>query len=99
MARYLRYVLPVGRAIRETYEMLILNAGRSMLVAAGCSVLALTFVGEAQSREEPRDGARSKALTKEAPARKDKASQVERNASVEEEPFCVRPFEYPRQSR
>jgi hypothetical protein len=79
--------------------MLSLKVGRSMLVAAGCSILALAFVAEAQSREEPRDGARSKALIKESPARKDKASQVERNASVEEEPFCVRPFEYPRQSR
>jgi len=79
--------------------MLSLKLGQSMLVVAGCSVLALAVVGAAHSREGPRDGARSKALTKEVPARKNKASQVERNASVEEEPFCVRPFEYPRQSR
>jgi hypothetical protein len=70
-----------------------LKVGRSMLVVAGCSVLALVFVGEAQSREVLRGGARSKALIKEAPAPKDKASQLE------EEPFCVRPFEYPRQFR
>jgi hypothetical protein len=79
--------------------MLSFKVGQSMLVVAGCTVLALASVGEAQSREGPRDGARSKALIKENPARKSKASRVERNASVEEEPFCVRPFEYPRQSR
>jgi hypothetical protein len=79
--------------------MLSLKLGQSILVVAGCSVLALAFVGEAYSREGPSDGARSKALIKEVPAQKNKASQVERNASVEEEPFCVRPFEYPRQAR
>jgi hypothetical protein len=51
-----------------------LKVGRSMLVVAGCSVLALVFFGEAQSREVLRGGARSKALIKEAPAPKDKAS-------------------------
>lgn len=79
--------------------MLSLKAGQSMLIVAGCSVLALAFAGGAHSSEGPRDGARSKALIEEGPARKNKASQVERNASIEEEPFCVRPFEYPRQSR
>ena len=80
--------------------MLSLNkVGQCMLIVAGCSVLALAFAGGAHSSEGPRDGARNKALTKEVPARKNKTSQVERNASVEEEPFCVRPFEYPRQSR
>jgi len=79
--------------------MLSLKVRQSILVVAGCCVLALASVGEAQCREGPRDGARSKALIKKAPARKNKASQVERNASVEKEPFCVRPFEYPRQSR
>jgi hypothetical protein len=79
--------------------MLGIKVRQSMLVFAGCSVLALEFVGEAPSREATRDGARSKAPIKEAPARKDKAFQVERNALAEDEPFCVRPFEYPRQSR
>jgi hypothetical protein len=79
--------------------MLSLKVGQSMLVVAGCSVLALACVGEAHSREGPRDGARSKTLIKEGSERKNKAPQVERNASVEDEPFCVRPFEYPRQSR
>jgi len=78
--------------------VLSLNVRQSMVVA-GCFVLALAFVGAAHSREGPRDGAQSKELTKEVPARKNRRSEAELNSSVEEEPFCVRPFEYPRQSR
>lgn len=72
---------------------------RSALVVAACLAMSLAVAGEVYSREGPRDGARSKVLVQKVPARNKKAFQGKRNASVEEEPFCVRPFDYPRQSR
>ena len=79
--------------------MLGLKVGKTLLILAGCSLLPLAFVRDANSRNAQRDEARSKVQSPKMQARKGLAVPVKREASAEEEPFCVRPFEYPRKAR
>jgi outer membrane murein-binding lipoprotein Lpp len=72
---------------------------RATLLVAGCILLSLAFVGHAETRDAKLDEARSEVRSQNVQARKRRAAQVKRKASVEEEPFCVRPFEYPRKAR
>jgi hypothetical protein len=72
---------------------------RRIIYTAVCSILSFAFVEMALAREGAPDGARSKTFAQKVPAQKRKALHKRRNASDEEEPFCVRPFEYPRKSR
>jgi hypothetical protein len=73
--------------------------GKMLLVFAGCSLLSLSFLGDANARMAQRDEARSHVQSQKLQSRKRGAAPVKREASVEEEPFCVRPFEYPRKAR
>jgi hypothetical protein len=75
------------------------KVGKTLLIVAGCSLLSLSFAGDANSRNAQRDEARSKVQSPKMQARKGLAVPVKREASAEEEPFCVRPFEYPRKAR
>ena len=76
-----------------------LNAGHSIAFIAGCAVLSLALVGEAPALQDPREGAGTKASAQDAPPVKRQAVRAGRSGSVQEEPFCVRPFEYPRMKR
>ena len=79
--------------------MLTVQLGRRTLILVGCLLLSLAFSRDAAPREAKLDGARSEVRSQNVQARKRRAAQVKRKASTEEEPFCVRPFEYPRKAR
>ena len=85
--------------------MLGLSGAKPMAIIAGCAVFALVSAGAADAREGLRDGSRTKlvgqhkVIGQQASPRKRRTDNVARRAAAEEEPFCVRPFEYPRQGR
>jgi hypothetical protein len=75
------------------------KVGKPMLILAGCALFSLACLGDAYAREAQRAEARSKAQSQNEQTRKGRAAQVRRKVSAAEEPFCVRPFEYPRKAR
>ena len=79
--------------------MLGFKLGKTLLIVAVCSLLSLSFVGDANSRMAQRDEARSNVQSPKTQSRKRSAAPGKREVSDEEEPFCVRPFEYPRKAR
>mgnify|MGYP001825613819 CR=1 FL=1 len=89
--------VPDGQCRRR--QVLGFEMGRTMLIVAGCALFSLACVADAYARELQRAEAQAKVQSQKEQVRKRRAAQVRRKASAAEEPFCVRPFEYPRKAR
>jgi len=78
--------------------MLRLKTCSAVAIIAGCALLSVP-ANSAHAREGLREIQRTKVLTPRASQRKHASVNADKRAKAEYEPFCVRPFEYPRKGR
>ncbi len=79
--------------------MLNRSLGGATAILVGCAVFLLPPAGQAHARDGVREDARTKASGQKVRAPKRRAVMADKSASAQVEPFCVRPFEYPRGRR
>lgn len=79
--------------------MLKMGVHQGAATLAVCAVFLLSPIGETHARDGLREDARALASGQKSQAPNGKAAKAGRSASTAEEPFCVRPFEYPKGRR